>query len=227
MIRDSIPSFAVAKQWLKRKVLRTDRRILRDYLRKESEPKLHLGSGWHRLEGWLNTDLDIVPGVLKMDARKPFRLPSGCFQYVFTEHMIEHVSYGEALLMLRECHRVLREGGVLRVTTPDLRFLIGLYNNPDKDIHKRYITWMCETFVPYVDAPSAIFTVNEFMHLWGHRFIYDEETLRETLFRSGFSSIKRCKLMESAWPVLRGVESVDREPEGFIELESMAIEAIK
>jgi predicted SAM-dependent methyltransferase len=201
--------------------------MLRNYLSEETEPKLHLGAGWHRLEGWLNADLDIIPGVLTMDVRKPFRLPSSRFQFAFTEHMIEHITYGEGLLMLRECNRVLREGGVLRVTTPDLRFLVDLCRNPQKDIHQRYITWMCRTYVPYAPVASAAFAINEFMRLWGHKFIYDENTLRESLSRSGFSAIRRCKLMESSWPVLRDIECGDREPEGFIELESMALEATK
>jgi predicted SAM-dependent methyltransferase len=49
------------------------------------------------------------------------------FDYVFSEHMIEHVSYAEGLLMLRECLRVLKPGGRIRIATPSLEVLLDLY----------------------------------------------------------------------------------------------------
>ena len=53
--------------------------------------------------------------VVYMDATEPFPLPSQSFDAVHCEHVIEHVAYEAGMTMLRECRRVLRPGGVLRI----------------------------------------------------------------------------------------------------------------
>ena len=105
-----------------------DRRLIEDYLARGGPAKLHIGCGENLLEGWLNSDL--YPGsdrVLHFDATGRFPFADATFDYVFSEHMIEHVPYEGALSMLRECRRVLKPGGRARISTPDLRFLVGLY----------------------------------------------------------------------------------------------------
>lgn len=53
--------------------------------------------------------------------RKGDRLPfaDDAFDYVFSEHFLHHLFFDEALALLRECHRVLAPGGVLRTVVPD------------------------------------------------------------------------------------------------------------
>ena len=38
---------------------------------------------------------------------------------IFASHFIEHLTPQESILFLKECHRVLKPGGVLRVSVPD------------------------------------------------------------------------------------------------------------
>lgn len=56
-------------------------------------------------------------------ARLPF--PDGCFDVVFSHSVIEHVS--SAGDYLRECHRVLRKGGVLYLSTAPYLSLAGAH----------------------------------------------------------------------------------------------------
>ena len=107
---------------------RLDRRIAQRYLAQAREPKLHVGCGSWWLDGWLNSDLHpSSPGTLLLDATRRFPFPDGTFAYVYSEHMIEHLTFREGMAMLGECHRVLAPGGKVRVTAPDLAFLIDLY----------------------------------------------------------------------------------------------------
>lgn len=48
-------------------------------------------------------------------------LPFGdeAFTFVFSEHFFEHLFMDEAFELFRECHRVLRPGGVMRTVVPD------------------------------------------------------------------------------------------------------------
>jgi hypothetical protein len=90
----------------------TDRKLLDDYHRGMGRHKLHLGCGDNVLPGWLNSDYyPRSDSVLHLDATAPLPLPDASLDYVFSEHMIEHLSSADGMRMLRECHRVLRPGG--------------------------------------------------------------------------------------------------------------------
>jgi predicted SAM-dependent methyltransferase len=103
---------------------------LEAYVASHSVRKLHLGSGPIGLPGWFNTDLSPqTDSVVYLDARKPFVIDDETFDYVFSEHMIEHISRSAGLFMLRECWRVLKPGGTIRVATPDLAVVLGLYSD--------------------------------------------------------------------------------------------------
>ena len=45
--------------------------------------------------------------------------PDGEFSFVFSEHFFEHIWPDEAFALFRECFRVLRQNGVLRISVPD------------------------------------------------------------------------------------------------------------
>jgi predicted SAM-dependent methyltransferase len=129
--------------------------------------------------------------------------------------------------MLRECYRVLREGGVIRVTTPDLAAIMALYRSELSADQQKYLFWFCQTHVPEECPHNPASAINAMFRLWGHQFIYDEETLANAMRTSGFSSVTRRPLGRSEHPELQGLENEDRYPEGFLNLESVALEARK
>ena len=179
------------------------RRAVRRYLASAPEPKLQLGSGPFRLPGWLNTDL--ISGDVYLDVAHELPFEDGTFAYVFAEHLIEHIPERTAARMLREVHRVLRPGGVLRLTTPDLRKLIALYEDRNPVIGRdEYARFLGGEVGRDYERPAQIF--NDLLRLWGHRHIYDEEDLTGRLREAGFDSVVRCEPGESEHPALRGVE---------------------
>jgi predicted SAM-dependent methyltransferase len=212
---------------LRRAIRRTDAGLLNEHLKTTDDPKLHIGSSWHVLEGWLNTDVALIPGVMRMDATRCFPFRSNTFAYVFTEHMIEHIQYEQLEFMLGECHRVTRIGGTIRVTTPNLAAILGLYREPLDAPQREYLAWFCKTFLPKGYPPTATFAINAFVRYWGHQFIYDEFALTYALRKAGFRAIKRQRLGESDEPELRNLEFTERSPEGMLEFESIALEATK
>lgn len=205
--------------------------ILRQYFSQTTTPKLHVGCGKHILSGWLNTDSyrqDPSLPVYLFDASQKFPFADASFAYVFSEHMIEHISYSAGLHMLSECLRVLKPLGVLRLSTPDLDFLLDL-RRPDKSpLQREYIRWAAETNTPDVPDPTNVtFLINNFVRDWGHTFIYDEKTLRQSLQLAGFGHLRKCDLQESSVECLRNLENETRMPPGFLRLESMVIEATR
>ncbi|MFL6029925.1 MAG: class I SAM-dependent methyltransferase [Gaiellaceae bacterium] len=173
------------------------RKQIDEYLRTRDAHKLQLGAGEHPRDGWLNTDLHGYgrgDELVYLDVRKRFPLPDASFDLVSSEHMLEHLTYAEGQRCLRECMRVLKPGGIIRIATPSLERLARLYDGDD--VQQRYVRWAVETLEPETDAPLPGVVINNFFRSWGHRFIYDVETLRYALTEAGFVDVAERPLGE-------------------------------
>lgn len=224
---DDTHPWVLRYQACKRMVLNTDVKLRDHYFKAHACTKLHLGSSNHLIDGWLNTDLFASPGVMALDATAPYPFAEEAFDFVFSEHMIEHVPYDAALRMLKECYRVLKPDGVLRIVTPDLEKILSIYPHPSQADGQRYLQWMSKTFTPDVTQNQPAHVVNAFFRLWGHQFIYDEQTLMASLQSCGFTKIERRELRESRYPELQNLEHTERYPEGLLSYESICLEACK
>ena len=209
-----------------------DRRLVDHYLTTEPRPRLHLGCGSRMLEGWLNTDLQPrLHQSVFLDAQRPLPFPDATFHRVYSEHMIEHLDLGDGGRLLAELARVLCPGGRIRIATPDLDRLLGLFVAPERwtDDQRRYVELIVERHVPGVDPTGAspVFVLNNNVREWGHRFLYDEELLRTALTDAGFVDITRHELQESDEPDFVGLANESRMPPGLVAFETMTLEAVR
>jgi predicted SAM-dependent methyltransferase len=191
---------------------------IRRYLQTHEVRKLQLGAGEHPRSGWLNTDLhDYGRGdeLVYLDVRKRFPLPDASFDVVFSEHLIEHLTYAQGQHCLRECLRILRPGGRIRVATPSLERLARLYDGGD--LQERYVRWAVGTLAPETDAPLPGVVINNFFRSWGHRFVYDTQTLRHALTSAGFVDV-------AERPIGELEQHLAEEPE-FNRYETVVLEA--
>lgn len=202
-------------------------RAVAGYLTDHTSPKLHIGCGPHKLAGWLNTDIDVSNGALYLDATKPLPFPDDTFNFIFSEHMIEHIPIVAARRLCLECVRILRPGGVLRVATPDMAFLFALWSNEDPDLNKNYILNATQHFKNY-PVLNKCATINNFFYNWGHCFIYDEETLSQIFLEVGLSDVERVKVGESRHTALEGLEQHGKSiSDEYNALETMVLEGTK
>jgi predicted SAM-dependent methyltransferase len=193
---------------------------IRRYLQTHEVRRLHLGAGKNMLSGWLNTDLhDYGRGgeLVYLDVRKPFPLPDDAFDVVFSEHMLEHLTYAEGQRCLRESLRVLKSDGRIRIATPSLERLARLYDGGE--LTRRYVRWATDTLEPELDAPLPGAVLNNFFRSWGHRFIYDPQTLRHALTAAGFVDVEERPIGEFEGHLAEAPE--------FNEYETFVLEARK
>ena len=158
--------------------------------------RLHLGCGPHVLPEWSNLDIAPGNGGIVWDVTRGLPVQDASIDYVYSEHFIEHLSLAQGEALLVEIYRVLRPGGVVRLTTPDLRTLIREYQSGRLD-YWREVDWVPAT-------PARL--LNESMRLWGHKFVYDHDELVTLLRSCGFTTVEDAPYRESRIEELAGLE---------------------
>ncbi len=210
-------------------VARADKIVIDDYLREHTLRKLQIGAGDNSIDGWLSTDLAPQSDeAVRLDATQEFPFADAVFDYVYSEHMIEHVSLSDGRKMVSEIYRVLKPGGVVRIATPDLKVFAALCLDGSTDTQKAYIDWAVREYHPDSGLVSPSIVVNQMFRGWGHQFLYDEETLTKVLSQAGFANMTRCEVGKSRDPQLENLERHWRKiGESNNRFETMVLEAHK
>lgn len=159
--------------------------------------KLHLACGSHLLDGWVNVDAFSSDRVSRWDLTQPLPFDDGRVSFIFSEHFIEHLPKIRGAAFLCECFRVLRTGGVLRISTPSLEFLLDCYRENRLD-EWRELGWLPE---------SASDLVNEGLRAWGHEYLYDFSAMESALRLAGFANVERVCWHRSIHEDLSDLES--------------------
>ncbi len=153
------------------------------------------------MPGWVNIDSNRASAAqLLVDLRGGLPSPAGSVRLAYSEHVIEHLDVAVSRRWLRDLAAAMVPGGVFRVATPDLRFVAAAYLGDWKDQE-----WLREP--AYQSITNAATMFNLAMRGWGHRFLFDMESLNELLLEAGFSSVKRCAFGESDHTELRNRET--------------------
>ncbi|GAI97240.1 unnamed protein product, partial [marine sediment metagenome] len=145
---------------------------------------LNLGGGSNchpRTEYQNYISVDINPPssnwAVKHDLRNPLPLPDGSVTRIHSEDFIEHISVSEIKVLLVECFRLLKPGGMMRIGVPD-------YNNPkDRSYLKRgtdprfpsHITLTNFQMLKNIIEKSP-FSRYKFYHYWD-----EEDFIQETI----------------------------------------------
>lgn len=162
--------------------------------------KLHLGCGDIYLEGWVNIDAESPAADLQHDVTTPLPYPDGSVDFIYSEHMIEHLTVDDGVRLLAECRRLLRQGGVVRMATIDLDYLVFRY----------FFGWKKQDWITtfnYTHLKTKAEMLNLCFHEWGHQYLYNKEELLRRFSEAGFVHMTGCKRGSSRFPELRGLET--------------------
>ena len=111
------------------------------------------------------------------DLRHPLPFPDGSAEAVFLEHVLEHMTVAEGMVVLRHCLRVLAPGGVVRVGVPDAGRYARSYAEG---------TGTIDELRP--GRPTRMLALGEVFQEHGHVSAWDGETLALVVAAVGFES---------------------------------------
>lgn len=89
---------------------------------------LNLGCGTRYHPAWTNVDSTPTgTTVVAADVINGIPFPDRSFDVVYHSHLLEHLPKPAAREFLKECYRVLRPEGILRIAVPDLETIVHHY----------------------------------------------------------------------------------------------------
>lgn len=147
------------------------------FLKKPKFPKfektlLHIGNGDQHDDRYINIDARPLSNVhiVTNKIHKLNMFKDNNVDLIYVCHIMEHIKIYDLQLVLNEFRRVLKPGGVLRISVPDFDKIINIYNNNNDDLHS----------VKYVLMGGQDYDFNF------HYSVYNENYLKEILLNNGF-----------------------------------------
>lgn len=176
---------------------------VRDFMKRPGPKYLQYGGGFYSIKGWLNAD--IIAGDIYANAAEVIPLNDNTIDAVFTEQFIEHLSLETGRFFMREAFRVLKPGCCVRLGTPDLKKLINVYLRKNEHVSTEDAMARHQN-IHSDEAITRGHFLNDLFRMWGHQFIYDEETLKYELEAAGFIDVETVKFGQSKQDCLNGLE---------------------
>jgi predicted SAM-dependent methyltransferase len=164
-----------------------ERRLSHDLLRRYPEHRLsvnllNLGCGPHVYPEYVNAD-DYAPKRRlrerqfrpdwTLDITRPWRCVDNYWDGIFTQHVLEHVTYSDAVHVFKECFRTLKPGAWIRICVPDLATYVRYYRKEIDD----------DQFFPFPHRALALSFLTQ-MHM--HRSVWDADLMIQVLTEVGF-----------------------------------------
>lgn len=148
---------------------------MKEILYNGEKMKLHLGCGNVRIDGYINIDKNALlsPDVID-DIRQLEQFNTNTISVIYICHTLEHLTRFQYSSALKRWYQLLKKGGVLRISVPDMENLCKYY------IETGDLNLIRGTLYGGQDY-------KENFHHWG----WDFNELSKDLEHAGFKEIKR------------------------------------
>ncbi|MEP6664734.1 MAG: methyltransferase domain-containing protein, partial [Verrucomicrobiota bacterium] len=139
-----------------------------------SPVKINLGSGPQYLPGFLNIEgMFAWKKDLWIDVRQGLPFKNGSVDVIYSCHVFEHFDLDTLRRIMRECYRVLKPGGHIRIVTPSLAKAIEAYQRKD-------LAWFAKGADSPLKSMGARF--NDLMLCQNHHLVLPDFDFFEELF---------------------------------------------
>lgn len=154
------------------------------------------------------------------NASRRLPLPNNSVDVVYSCHMYEHLLKPHARNFLREAHRVLRPGGVIRLAVPDLRRKAEEYLRKGDADEFLESTLLCGIWEK-LETSRGVLQMLLFGHPSTHKWMYDGPSLCRELTRHDFADAQVMSPGVTTIPDPGVLDLHDRWPD------SVFVEAVK
>ena len=143
---------------------------------------LNLGCGSKIYEQTINVDyFSVNYGYLRkidycFDFTSRFPFSDDTFNGLYTEHVLEHLSFSSVLKALNEAYRVLQTGSLVRIILPDLD----------------------RAFEEGTDRVEQLWRIHELTQMYGHVSLWNYELMHSVLSDTGFVNIRKAEYRDSS-----------------------------
>jgi SAM-dependent methyltransferase len=192
---------------------------------------VNIGCGVEAPDGWYNIDnsptiwMSRLPfgrrllrtpawprSVRRHDVRKGLPFRDASVDFIYSSHTFEHFSYERSFLLTKECFRVLKSGGTLRIAVPDLGRIVRDYLTDASALASHR----------FVDRLLLRHTWQDCLHPGAHHCqMFDGRSLVSMLREAGFVDARVSQFGDSQIPDVSKVELESRKSE------SLYVEATK
>lgn len=211
-----------------------------------TEIKLNLGCGPNSAAGWLNFDWGVLPMLSKqpwlrkaaialrllparyeapwpditlVDIRRRFPLRDGSVTFIYCSHVLEHFERWEAVRILKECRRCLKDGGIMRIVVPDIARMFANYQEALRQPagvtgEKRPARDLCRTWWGFStdEDPGGFLGKLSRKFMRNHQWHYDRQELELLVKEAGFDKMIVRDFREGSVPDLQTLDYADHKP---------------
>jgi predicted SAM-dependent methyltransferase len=194
--------------------------------------RVNLGCGPHAQSGWDNLDkspsltlsrakllragllrlgaigpthnVDWSPEIRRVDLRGRLPYGDGEVDAIYSSHTLEHLYLSDAENLLKECHRILVPGGVLRLALPDFAHIAAAFMS-DGSLTGSDLQVALNAH-PYA-RPQGRTRVQHLLSASIHRWQPTADLIEHLLTKSGFDDIRFESFRVGQLPDLQAIET--------------------
>jgi SAM-dependent methyltransferase len=170
------------------------------------------------------------PDIVVHDLKKPLPFSDNSFWAIYASHVLEHLYVQEAKNLLKECYRVMKPDGIIRIVVPDLRAIVLKYSEGKEENKGSGLTRadrLNQDLLLRPETPPSgsliykIYSVLTDFH--SHKWMYDADSLSYHCKQAGFANIRVMQAHESLIEGIEKIEEVSRIAGGA----GICVEAVK
>jgi predicted SAM-dependent methyltransferase len=169
---------------------------------------VHLGCGHKYLDGLINADGNVLRKIdLWIDLRNKLPFPDGSCALVYSSHTLEHLFPYEAITLLREIRRILKDDGIARIAVPGFEHSLAVARGEVVE------DWPRAFVEPASQAVNYLFCEGQ------HKYAYTAEILGTFAREAGFSRVTDYSAAHGVETKAYGTVTLGDEPRGSLVVE--------
>lgn len=159
---------------------------------------MYVGCGNHRMKGFDHVEINVRKQFKKggdvgepeiiADITTHIPVNNNSYDLIFSRATLEHLKYPELINHLLECHRIIKTGGVVRMSVPDFDIMIKNYLEKTEDLDIAVSESEVNQGFP-IENHTDLFVNRVLYH--DHYYLHNFDTLKRALEKCGFSHIRR------------------------------------